>query len=56
MIACMPSRYEVTQLTVTGEWSTPNFNEVSTVFFYKTLRVGGGISMSKCIFCLEVHL
>ncbi|KAH7561058.1 hypothetical protein JRO89_XS10G0165200 [Xanthoceras sorbifolium] len=27
MIACMPSRYEVTQLSVTGEWSTPNLNE-----------------------------
>ncbi|KAK7262294.1 hypothetical protein RJT34_29860 [Clitoria ternatea] len=27
MIACMPSRYEITQLTVTGEWSTPKINE-----------------------------
>ncbi|KAF7805607.1 exosome complex component RRP41-like [Senna tora] len=27
MITCMPSRYEVTQLTVTGEWSTPKLNE-----------------------------
>lgn len=28
MMACMPSRYEITQLTVTGEWTTPNINEV----------------------------
>lgn len=28
MITCMPSRYEVTQLTITGEWSTPKINEV----------------------------
>ncbi|KAF5744722.1 3'-5'-exoribonuclease family protein isoform 1 [Tripterygium wilfordii] len=27
MITCMPSRYEVTQLTVTGEWSTPKISE-----------------------------
>ncbi|KAG2670443.1 hypothetical protein I3760_14G086300 [Carya illinoinensis] len=27
MITCMPSRYEVTQLTITGEWSTPKINE-----------------------------
>ncbi|XP_057955122.1 exosome complex component RRP41-like [Malania oleifera] len=27
MIACMPSRNEVTQLTITGEWSTPKINE-----------------------------
>ncbi|KAI9195140.1 hypothetical protein LWI28_012141 [Acer negundo] len=27
MIACMPSRYEVTQLTVTGELSAPNLSE-----------------------------
>ncbi|KAJ8768773.1 hypothetical protein K2173_023677 [Erythroxylum novogranatense] len=27
MITCMPSRYEVSQLTVTGEWSTGNLNE-----------------------------
>lgn len=28
MITCMPSRYEVTQLTITGEWSTAKINEV----------------------------
>lgn len=28
MLTCMPSRYEVTQLTITGEWSTPKINEV----------------------------
>ncbi|KAJ6670417.1 EXOSOME COMPLEX COMPONENT [Salix viminalis] len=27
MITCMPSRYEVTQLTITGEWSTAKLNE-----------------------------
>uniref|UniRef100_A0A2P2JNV1 Exosome complex component RRP41-like n=2 Tax=Rhizophora mucronata TaxID=61149 RepID=A0A2P2JNV1_RHIMU len=27
MLTCLPSRYEVTQLTVTGEWSTANLNE-----------------------------
>lgn len=29
MISCMPYRYEVTQLVVTGEWSTDKINEVS---------------------------
>lgn len=28
MITCMPSRNEVTQMTVTGEWSTTKINEV----------------------------
>jgi len=28
MIACMPSRHEITQLTLTGEWSTAKINEV----------------------------
>ncbi|KAJ6765529.1 EXOSOME COMPLEX COMPONENT [Salix purpurea] len=27
MITCMPSHYEVTQLTITGKWSTANLNE-----------------------------
>lgn len=27
MLASMPARHEVTQLTVTGEWSTPNIHE-----------------------------
>uniref|UniRef100_A0A7N0VD78 Uncharacterized protein n=1 Tax=Kalanchoe fedtschenkoi TaxID=63787 RepID=A0A7N0VD78_KALFE len=27
MISCMPSRNEVTQLIITGEWSTPKINE-----------------------------
>ncbi|CAA7025255.1 unnamed protein product [Microthlaspi erraticum] len=26
-MTCMPSRYEITQLTITGEWTTPNINE-----------------------------
>lgn len=28
MMTCMPSRSEITQLTITGEWTTPNINEV----------------------------
>ncbi|KAK6163354.1 hypothetical protein DH2020_000218 [Rehmannia glutinosa] len=28
MITCMPSRNEVTQMTVTGDWSTPKINEL----------------------------
>lgn len=28
LITCMPSRNEVTQLTVNGEWSTPRVHEV----------------------------
>ncbi|CAN6987850.1 hypothetical protein IGI04_001706 [Brassica rapa subsp. trilocularis] len=27
MMTCMPSRSEITQLTITGEWTTPNINE-----------------------------
>ncbi|CAI0429049.1 unnamed protein product [Linum tenue] len=27
MLTCMPSRYKVTQLTITGEWSSANLNE-----------------------------
>ncbi|PPS06964.1 hypothetical protein GOBAR_AA13686 [Gossypium barbadense] len=32
MLTCMPSRNEVTQLTFTGEWSTPDINEVDVLF------------------------
>lgn len=41
MIACMPSRYEVTQLAVTGKWSTSKLNEVLWVFSssYKQFHV-----------------
>lgn len=28
MMTCMPSRCEVTHLTITGEWTRPNINEV----------------------------
>ncbi|OWM68907.1 exosome complex component RRP41-like isoform X2 [Punica granatum] len=31
IISCMPSRYEVTQLTITGEWSTNKINEAMQV-------------------------
>ncbi|KAM5584177.1 hypothetical protein ABKV19_003837 [Rosa sericea] len=34
MLTCMPSRYEVTQLTITGEWSTPKLNEVCHQLIY----------------------
>ncbi|KAG5248251.1 3' exoribonuclease domain containing family protein [Salix suchowensis] len=27
MVTCMPSQYDVTQLTITGKWSTANLNE-----------------------------
>lgn len=33
MITCMPSRNEVTQLTVTGEWSTAKVHEVCNLNF-----------------------
>lgn len=39
MITCMPSRNEVTQMTVTGEWSTTKINEVTHSFF--TLQIFG---------------
>ncbi|KAH9660688.1 exosome complex component RRP41-like [Citrus sinensis] len=40
MIACMPSRYEVTQLTVTGEWSTPHFNEAMQFCLDASAKLG----------------
>ncbi|KDO73338.1 hypothetical protein CISIN_1g0249062mg, partial [Citrus sinensis] len=40
MIACMPSRYEVTQLTVTGEWSTPHFNEAMQLCLDASAKLG----------------
>ncbi|XP_031285122.1 exosome complex component RRP41-like [Pistacia vera] len=40
MIACMPSRYEVTQLTVTGEWSTSKFNEAMQLCLDASAKLG----------------
>ncbi|KAL4190259.1 hypothetical protein AMTRI_Chr07g23780 [Amborella trichopoda] len=37
MIVCMPLRNEVTQLTVTGEWSTPKMHEVCLTFIETTI-------------------
>ncbi|EPS70473.1 hypothetical protein M569_04287 [Genlisea aurea] len=39
MITCMPSRYEVTQMALTGEWTTSKINEV-------TVKEGG---MQLCL-------
>lgn len=39
MITCMPSRNEVTQMTVTGEWSTTKISEVGHSF--SSLQVFG---------------
>lgn len=36
MLTCMPSRYEVTQLTFTGEWSTPDINEVCVLIYFSS--------------------
>ncbi|KAJ6937647.1 hypothetical protein NC652_012071 [Populus alba x Populus x berolinensis] len=39
MITCMPSHYEVTQLTITGEWSTANLNELPVYFSSQLLTL-----------------
>ncbi|GKV08319.1 hypothetical protein SLEP1_g19968 [Rubroshorea leprosula] len=40
MLTCMPSRYEVTQLTITGEWSTPNVNEAMQLCLDACAKLG----------------
>lgn len=40
MIACMPSRDEVTQLTLTGEWSTPQINEATQLCLDACKKLG----------------
>ncbi|KAF6166255.1 hypothetical protein GIB67_031039, partial [Kingdonia uniflora] len=40
MIATMPSRYEVTQLTLTGEWSTPKINEAMVLCMDACKKLG----------------
>ncbi|XP_048424832.1 exosome complex component RRP41-like isoform X1 [Pyrus x bretschneideri] len=48
MLTCMPSRYEVTQLTITGEWSTPKLNEVILeILFGWLLHATYGIDKSN---------
>lgn len=39
MMACMRSRYEVTQLTITGEWSAAKINEVRSLIRFFSLIV-----------------
>lgn len=43
MITCMPSRNEVTQLTVTGEWSTPKIHEV-----WKSTQLASSVLFVHC--------
>ncbi|GAV75871.1 RNase_PH domain-containing protein/RNase_PH_C domain-containing protein [Cephalotus follicularis] len=46
-IACMRSRYEVTQLTITGEWSTPNINEAMQLCLDACSKLGN--IMRSCL-------
>ncbi|KAL5998619.1 hypothetical protein ACLOJK_009562 [Asimina triloba] len=47
MIACMPSRNEVTQLTLTGEWSTPKIHEAMELCLDACLKLGN--IMRSCL-------
>lgn len=40
MISCMPSRNEVTQMTVTGEWSTAKIHEAMQLCIDACLKLG----------------
>ncbi|XP_043701061.1 exosome complex component RRP41-like isoform X2 [Telopea speciosissima] len=40
MIACLPSRNEVTQLTLTGEWSTPKIHEAVELCLDASSKLG----------------
>jgi exosome complex RNA-binding protein Rrp42 (RNase PH superfamily) len=40
MMTCMPSRYEITQLTITGEWTTPNINEAMQLCLDASSKLG----------------
>ncbi|KAI4377632.1 hypothetical protein MLD38_015229 [Melastoma candidum] len=40
LITCMPSRYEVTQLTITGEWSTSRINEAMELCLDACTKLG----------------
>ncbi|XP_073110127.1 exosome complex component RRP41-like [Elaeis guineensis] len=47
MIACMPARYEVTQLTLTGEWSTAKINEAMELCLDACLKLAN--IMRSCL-------
>ncbi|PSR89954.1 Exosome complex component RRP41-like [Actinidia chinensis var. chinensis] len=47
MITCMPSRNEVTQLTVTGEWSTPKIHEAMELCLDACSKLGN--IMRSCL-------
>ncbi|XP_019175548.1 PREDICTED: exosome complex component RRP41-like [Ipomoea nil] len=47
MIACMASRKEVTQLTITGEWSTPKINEAMELCIDACSKLGS--NMRACL-------
>nr|GMD22647.1 exosome complex component RRP41-like [Ipomoea batatas] len=47
MIACMASRKEVTQLTITGEWSTPKINEAMELCIDACSKLGN--NMRACL-------
>ncbi|KAL5716970.1 Exosome complex component RRP41-like [Ranunculus cassubicifolius] len=40
MVACMPSRNEVTQLTLTGDWSTPKIHEAMELCLSACSKLG----------------
>ncbi|KAK9022276.1 hypothetical protein V6N11_002555 [Hibiscus sabdariffa] len=52
VLTCMPSRYEVTQLTFTGEWSTPDINEAMQLCLDGCSKLGK--VMSTCL--KKLHL
>ncbi|KAL4333035.1 hypothetical protein GQ457_07G034480 [Hibiscus cannabinus] len=47
VLTCLPSRYEVTQLTFTGEWSTPDINEAMQLCLDGCSKLGK--VMSTCL-------
>ncbi|XP_031123293.1 exosome complex component RRP41-like [Ipomoea triloba] len=47
MIACMALRKEVTQLTITGEWSTPKINEAMELCIDACSKLGN--NMRACL-------
>ncbi|XP_047317466.1 exosome complex component RRP41-like [Impatiens glandulifera] len=47
LITCMPSRNEVTQLTITGEWSTPKINEAMELCIDACSKLGN--VMRSCL-------
>lgn len=47
VLACMPARNEVTQLTLTGEWSVPKINEAMELCMDACLKLAG--IMRSCL-------